>query len=248
MPLRLLCALVIWSGVVSVAGTGFAQPNVKYDSSQNPYLYLLREPAVHDALRLTESQRRRLFQVNDRFDGPLLAMRIAPPEMAQQELARILSGTQSEVETILEREQRKSLDQIQLRLAGVACLQIPAVATRLQLRDEQRRQIDAVVEETQASIRSLYQRAKDGGKREELEKEYAALRLTEKDRILRLLSPRQKSDLASLLGKTFDVSKLGRVAFKAPEIAPSDEWLHSPPLQMADLKGQVVALHFLTFG
>jgi peroxiredoxin len=37
---------------------------------------------------------------------------------------------------------------------------------------------------------------------------------------------------------------------KAPELEerPADEWLNSPPLKLADLHGQVVILHFWTFG
>jgi hypothetical protein len=34
----------------------------------------------------------------------------------------------------------------------------------------------------------------------------------------------------------------------APEFAKVTEWHNSPPLKIADLKGQVVALHFWTFG
>jgi hypothetical protein len=35
---------------------------------------------------------------------------------------------------------------------------------------------------------------------------------------------------------------------KAPEITGIEEWINSKPLQLKDLRGQVVALHFWTFG
>jgi hypothetical protein len=72
---------VIFMLVLAVlfAKAGWAQPNVRYDVTPNPYLFVLREPAVLDELRLTDQQRRAVLAVNERFDGPLLAVRIPPP-------------------------------------------------------------------------------------------------------------------------------------------------------------------------
>jgi thiol-disulfide isomerase/thioredoxin len=39
-----------------------------------------------------------------------------------------------------------------------------------------------------------------------------------------------------------------KVAMAAPEFAESTEWLQSKPLKMASLRGQVVVVHFWTFG
>jgi hypothetical protein len=35
---------------------------------------------------------------------------------------------------------------------------------------------------------------------------------------------------------------------KAPEITGIEEWINSKPLELKDLRGKVVALHFWTFG
>jgi hypothetical protein len=34
----------------------------------------------------------------------------------------------------------------------------------------------------------------------------------------------------------------------APEFQKADEWINSKPLQLKDLRGQVVVVHFWTFG
>ena len=34
----------------------------------------------------------------------------------------------------------------------------------------------------------------------------------------------------------------------APELAGADAWINSKPLQLKDLRGKVVVLHFWTFG
>jgi hypothetical protein len=38
------------------------------------------------------------------------------------------------------------------------------------------------------------------------------------------------------------------MSVQAPEFEKADEWINSKPLQLKDLRGQVVALHFWTFG
>ena len=78
---------------VLVANAGWAQPNVRYDVTPNPYLFVVREPAVLDELRLTDQQRQAVWAVNERFDGPLLAVRILPADKANQQLAQIQSST-----------------------------------------------------------------------------------------------------------------------------------------------------------
>jgi hypothetical protein len=35
---------------------------------------------------------------------------------------------------------------------------------------------------------------------------------------------------------------------KAPEFVDTDEWINSPPLTMAQLKGKIVVVHFMAFG
>lgn len=51
-----------------------------------------------------------------------------------------------------------------------------------------------------------------------------------------------------LVGPPFDVSQLGMVSFRAPDIASGGTWINSKPLTIKALKGKVVAVHFWTFG
>ena len=45
-----------------------------------------------------------------------------------------------------------------------------------------------------------------------------------------------------------DTPQLVAMKIKAPEIVGIEEWINSKPLQLKDLRGKVVALHFWTFG
>jgi hypothetical protein len=38
------------------------------------------------------------------------------------------------------------------------------------------------------------------------------------------------------------------MSIPAPEFEKADEWINSKPLQLKDLRGQVVVVHFWTFG
>ena len=66
--------------------------------------------------------------------------------------------------------------------------------------------------------------------------------------------------LLSILDRTLHLSTalLPRVAARAeqpaemnsaaPELKDLDEWMNSKPLQLKDLRGRVIVLHFWTFG
>jgi peroxiredoxin len=81
-----------------------------------------------------------------------------------------------------------------------------------------------------------------------LEKQYAALKRDEHEKVTALLTPVQKSVWQKSLGRDFDLKKLGHARFKAPEIVDSGEWLNSEPLTLKSLAGKVVVLHFYDFG
>ena len=63
-----------------------AQNITNYGSMPEPYLLLLREPAVLDDLQLNARQRQELEDVNQALDGPLLASRNTPPEKQRRRL------------------------------------------------------------------------------------------------------------------------------------------------------------------
>ena len=66
--------------------------------------------------------------------------------------------------------------------------------------------------------------------------------------LLAVLTPSQRTRWNIIQGKTFDATKLGPMTAKAPELREVDVWINSEPLSFEKLRGQVVALHFWTFG
>jgi len=243
--LTILALVTLISGAASLCP---AQPNLQYATVSDAFLFLLREPAVLDDLRLSSQQRQTLAELNDRLDGPLLALRTWPADKANQKLSEIVAESLRETDGIFSRSQQQRLSQIKLRVCGVRCLQLDSVTEKLHLSQNQRRDIDKILADTRQAIDKLSEQAQDGGNRASSEQEHRRLRQKEQQEILALLSPRQTSQLTALLGPTFDTSRLSRVAFKAPELVEGDGWINSQPLRVADLRGEVVALHFWTFG
>ncbi len=249
MKYRTSLCFVVSAGVflgAAALGSRCAAQNVSgYASIPNPYLLLLREPAVHDDLRLRGQQSRDLRAFNEELDGPLLMMRNRPLAEQSETSARLIAQTVDRMADLLDADQRRRIKQIRLRVRGIRSLFRPDIAERLKLSEKQTARLEEIAMETQAEIAELQMKPRAG---EQLQKETVRLKEREQKRMLAIVTPDQRNQFVALLGRPFDVSKLGRVAMKAPELIAGDSWINSKGLKMSNLRGQVVALHFWTFG
>lgn len=230
------------------ARTGAAQNVSDYSSIDNPYLLLLREPAVWDDLHLDASDQAALQQLNDRVDGPLLALRNWPAEKASPKLTELCDQTRSAVSQIFDDGQRERLDQIVLRVRGIKAVLTSELTARLNVTDAQRSTIETILAETRDEISALFEKLRSGSPQAEIEPQVLAAREREQRRVFGELTDTQKRRLAQAIGRPFDLSRLGKARFKAPEFTSSSQWLNSRPFALSQLRGQVVAVHFWAFG
>ena len=252
-PFESMCRTLIIAAAVAVAvavtsARSPAQNVTGYESMSNPYLLLLREPAVHEDLGLTDAQRESLERMNAEVDGSLLALRNWPAERANEKLTQLIEQTRAAADQILTADQQQRLSQIMLRVRGIKLVLTPKVAERLRLSEQQRTGIQTKLDDAAEKLGDLRRRLQDGESSQQIEALAREARTTEQTQVLDALTNEQKRLLWDLLGRTFDSSRLGRVSFKAPEFSDSTGWINSQPLRLEDLRGRVVAVHFWAFG
>jgi len=245
---RPLTCVLVWIAAILCGQDGSAQNVTGYDSLPNPYLFLLREPAVIADLQLSPTQRRDLQQLNDEVDRPFLAMRNKNADQAQQTWEQLLYKSQEIAGEILDASQRRRLSQIMLRVRGVKLVLTPKIVEHLELSEDQKDGIEDAVDEAAKTFARLQTQPQGGASRPEVEAQLKKARDREQKQIFTQLTSKQQLLLSALLGRRFDANKLGQVSFKAPELIDSSGWINSAPLHLKDLRGKVIALHFWAFG
>lgn len=233
---------------LAVTASAMGQNVRSYDTVPNPYLFLLREPSVLEALSMTDTQHEELAKLNAEIDGPLLASRNQRPEKSQKTVAELFTKTQSGVEKILDESQRERLLQIMLRVRGMPSILTPIVAERIGLTKNQSEAIGVTVKATAEKVADIRSQVQNGETTQEKGMQQGMKARREQQlAILEQLEPEQQQKLKAVYGKPFDTKNLGQVSFKAPEMAKAEAWINSSPLRLADLKGQVIALHYFAF-
>jgi peroxiredoxin len=214
----------------------------------DPFWLLLHEPAVKEELRLSDKQQAAYQKVTDQLDLRFFPLRNKPSEEGLAGLAKIIAEAQHGLAKILQPAQQKRLNEILMRRLGTQALLRDDVAAKMQYTGTQQQQIKTTIEDTHAAITELEKQASEGKPREPLEQKFVALKTDEQRKILALLKPTQQTAWRTLVGTNFDIAKLGRPVFKAPELIDTGEWINSPPLALAELRGKVVVVHFYACG
>ena len=140
------------------ASQASAQNVSGYGMIPEPFLFLLREPAVHADLGLSAEQKQRLVEINESFDGILLATRNMQPEEGQKRIAEVMTKTREQVSQLFSSEQQTRLRQIAYRLRGLSFVLIPHVSEQLGLSDQQKHDIEAIVKATVERISEVQTR------------------------------------------------------------------------------------------
>jgi len=214
----------------------------------DPAWSLLHEPAVEKELVRTPTQSQQFRGLLDELDAKFFPLRNKPNDEAAKGAAEILGDATSRLETLLSEPQFRRFVEIQTRQQGTTALLRAGMTTLMNYTPQQKERLETVISETLSATRELEKRVGNGEPREPLEKEYSELKRDELRKVTGILTPTQRSLWQKTLGRDFDLTTLGRPAFRAPELVDSGDWLNSAPLTIKALAGKVVVVHFYAFG
>ncbi|MCA9174970.1 MAG: redoxin domain-containing protein [Planctomycetales bacterium] len=211
-----------------------------------PFFLLARDPAIHDELQLSAEQRDRLLQASYQLDAEFWPLRGGTREQALRGLEGLTARLREAATKVLNETQMRRLEQIQLQFAGFNAFLQPQVVASLGLTKSQQADIQRVLDKFRKEYGEFEKRAKEGEDAQQLNTGVERLRSQLRSDLAGLLSQRQKQKWQLQIGNPVDLSKLGKVKFRAPELA-GGPWLNSPSLTFEALQGRVVAMHFFAF-
>lgn len=165
---------------------------------------LLTVKEVQDALKLSDEQKTKLKDVNEKLrDEIRTAMEDGGGPEKMQEL---MTKTTEKVNSILDEGQQKRLLGIFIQVNGPNSVMNPEVAKELNVTDDQKKKIEEIRDKNREAMRELFQSARDQeGGREAMREKADKLRDEESKAILAVLIDEQKKQLEELKGEKVDV-------------------------------------------
>lgn len=217
-------------------------------AGNDPYWVLLHEPAVIKDLKLDRDQGDSYGKLLDELDVRFFPLRNKPDGEATAGMKVILRDVQSDLKRLLRPAQLNRLNEILFQFLGTAALRRDDVREKLRITDPQQKRIFETLDESDAAVAKLYAKANEDSATDSFEKSFRELKTSEQKKILSSMKPDQQAAWRSLVGPAFPVDELRKPAFKVPDFIDTNEWINSPPLQLAKLRGKVVVVHFYACG
>lgn len=214
---------------------------------EDRYLWVVRQPIVHDELRLTQPQMQAVRQATDAVDASWFLLRDLSPVARATKSEPLIRHVQRKLAAALSPMQQRRLAQIVAQANGHRALLGEAVGAELRLTNSQRKQFRDAVEETEKAKAKVNESIRRGGDRQAAEKELLELLTNEREQFIDLLNPVQKRNVAQVFGAAVKLDTQTPPRIKAPAMPLPGPWINSEPLTLEKLRGKVVALHFYAF-
>jgi peroxiredoxin len=148
----------------------------------------------------------------------------------------------------LSSSQHDRLGEIVLQVQGTSALGQPGLAGELALTTAQKQEITRISSAADAALTKIRQQAKGTQNLLELNRQAEKLQTDLQRDLIAAVTPDQRERWLALRGRDIDLKKLEPLIAMAPELRDVATWINSEPLTLERLRGQVVALHFWTFG
>jgi peroxiredoxin len=219
------------------------------DPRVEAFWVLMHEPAVIDELKLSADQQSKLFTLRDAWDLKFFPLRNQNAEVSQPGFTAIVAEIRETLKQTLDERQQQRLLQLELRRLGTDSFLQPEVEAALKLTDAQKARIRTIVSETRDALKLANAKAREEKTSQQLlEGKLKSLKISEQKKVLERLTQPQRDAWKRIVGEAFDVEKLGRPIFRAPDLVDSGKWINTSGITSADLKGKVVVIHFYACG
>jgi peroxiredoxin len=192
---------------------------------------LLHAESVRKELGLSEEQKLAIRTPVEQAELPLWRLRDLPASERNRGARPLLDSLRAKLSTTLTPGQFERLDQLIAQASGVRAILEPRVAAALDLSDGQRHKIETALASLAHNADPAHRLVAEAGQK-----------------VLALLSERQRRTFRALMGTPFDFAAVRSIACRAPELEGVTAWINSPPLTLEQLRGKVVIVHFYTFG
>ncbi len=235
--------------LVVVAFAGSRSGGAEIPHSPPVLLQMIRDEAIHDELRLSQTQRNELIESIVEVDGPWFRARNLDAESRDQQIDQLTHQLETRLKSILHAKQFDRLKQLQRQALGTRMFLRDELAKLLELSDRQKQVLVAAFAKTDSESASIQTQLREQQLTDEAaDRKIEQLKTDEKQVVVSQLSEQQKAKLLSLTGRPFDFSKIRRTYPHAPELTTAGvQWIQGGPLRLADLRGKVVVVHFYAF-
>ncbi len=161
---------------------------------------LLGVKEVQDALKLTDEQKTKITDLNDKVREEVRSA--MQDGGGREKVQKLMDETTAKVKEILDEGQQKRLLGIFVQVNGANAVANPEVAKELNVTDDQKKKIEEIRQKNMDSMRGLRDQS---GDREAMREKMTKLRDEESKAMLAVLTDAQQKQLEELKGEKVDI-------------------------------------------
>ncbi len=212
-------------------------------------LQMIRDDAVQSELKMSGTQVAKTREAIAAVDNRWWLARHLPPAPLAVELDELTTVLRGNLETFLDANQMRRLAELERQAVGTRMVIRRDVAQEISLTADQRERFVAAFAQTDATATRIQSELSKGDlDAKSAQSQLESTQKTERQKVVEVLSDAQKILLAKLPGSPFDFSRVRRTYPLAPEVKTEGvTWIQGGPLQLDELQGKVVAVHFYAF-
>lgn len=162
---------------------------------------LLQRADVQKELNLTEDQKTKIRQTQEKRQAAMQELRNMSPEERQQKMQELMAG--NDLTAVLNDTQKKRLKELEYQWQGAMALNQQEVAQAVGLTQEQRTKIAGIQEQMGQTLRDAMQGFQPGGDMTEVRKKMEDVRSKTEKEIEAVLTAEQKQKWQQMQGKSF---------------------------------------------